>query len=157
MDSLENVSEEKLPNRCEFYSYLKDRYISERYYLHAINVWNVFKINAMGDYHNLYLKTDVLLLNDVFENFISTCLAYHELDPCHYKSSLGLSWGAILKMTEIELELISYIDIYLFIEKGEWEEEFLALLNDLLKQTINAYNVMDANNLYGREMSRYLP
>ena len=57
----------------------------------------------MGDYHNLYLKTDVLLLVDVFEKFISTCLEFFGLDPCHYVSSLGLSWDAMLKMTEIEL------------------------------------------------------
>ena len=72
----------------------------------------------MGDYHNLYLKTDVLLLADVFENFISTCLDYHALDPCYYFSSPVLSLGAMLKMTKIELDLISDTDMHLFIEKG---------------------------------------
>ena len=66
----------------------------------------------MGGYHNIYLKTDVLLLADVFEKFINTCLDYYGLNPC-----LGLSWDAILKMTEIELELISDIDMHLFFEK----------------------------------------
>ena len=75
-------------------------------------------MNAMGDYHDLYLKTDVLLLADVFEKFINTCLDYYGLDPCHYFSSPGLSWDAILKKIEIELELISDIDVHLFIEKG---------------------------------------
>ena len=71
----------------------------------------------MGDYHDLYLKTDVLLLANVFEKFISTCLDYYRLDPCHYFSSLGLSWDAMLKMIRLELELISDIDMHLFIEK----------------------------------------
>ena len=72
----------------------------------------------MSDYHDLYLKRDVLLLADVFEKFISTCLEYYGLDPCHYFNSPGLSWDAMLKMTEIELEPISDIDMHLFIEKG---------------------------------------
>ena len=71
----------------------------------------------MGDYHDHYLKKDVLLTH-VFEKFIDTCLKYYGLDPCHYFSSPGLSWGAMLKMTNIELEKISDIDKYLFIEKG---------------------------------------
>ena len=78
----------------------------------------MFKMNAMGDYQDLYLKTDVSLLADVFEKFISTCLEYYRLDPFHYFSSPGLSWDAMLKMTRIELELISHRDMYLFIEKG---------------------------------------
>ena len=87
-------------------------------YLRAVDVWNAFKMNTMGDYHDLYLKTDILLLADVFEKFINTCLEYYGLDPCHYFSSPGLSWHAMIKMTEIELELISDIDMYLFLEKG---------------------------------------
>ena len=92
MDSFKKFSEDKLPDRCEFFSSLKDKCISERDYSRAIDVWNVFKINAIGDYHDLYLKTDVLLLADVFEKFISTCLDYYGLDPCHYFSSPVLRW-----------------------------------------------------------------
>ena len=91
MDSFETFSEDKLPDRCEFYSFLKDKNISEKKYLTSINVWNTFKMNTMGDYHDLYLKTDVLLLADVFEKFINTCLEYYGLDPCQYFSSPGLS------------------------------------------------------------------
>ena len=69
------------------------------------------KKTTVGDYYDLYLKTDVLLLADVFEKFISTCLDYYGLDPCHYFSSPGLSWDVMLKMTRIELILISDIDI----------------------------------------------
>ena len=75
-------------------------------------------MNTMGHYHDFYLKTDVLLLADVFKKFINTCLKYYGLDPCHYFSSPGLSWDAMVKMTSIELELISNITIHLFIEKG---------------------------------------
>ena len=77
-----------------------------------------FGMKNMHDYHNHYLKKDVLLLADVFERFIGTCLKYYGLDPCHYFSSPGLSWDAMLKMTGIKLEKISDIDMYLFIEKG---------------------------------------
>ena len=72
----------------------------------------------MRDSHYHYLKIDVLLLADVFEKFIGTCLKYYELDPCHYFSSPGLSLGGMLKMTNVKLEKISDIDKYLFIEKG---------------------------------------
>ena len=72
----------------------------------------------MGDYYNHYLKKAVLLLPDVFENFIDTCLKFCGLDPCQYYSSPGLSWDVMLKMTGVKLEKISDIDKYLFIEKG---------------------------------------
>ena len=72
----------------------------------------------MCDYHDHYLKKDVLLLADVFEKLISKCIKHCELDPCHYFSSPGLSWDAMLKMTDVKLEKISDIDKYLFIEKG---------------------------------------
>ena len=99
-----------------FFSSLQDECISEKDYLRTINVWNVFKMNTMGNYHYLYLKTDVLLLVDVLEKIINTCLEYYELDPCHCFSSPGLSCDAMLKMTGIELKVISGIDMHLFIE-----------------------------------------
>ena len=72
----------------------------------------------MGDYHDLYFKINILLLLEVFENFIDTCLEYYRLDSCHCFSSPELSCDAMLKMTGIELELISETDMYLFVEKG---------------------------------------
>ena len=69
-------------------------------------------------FHDLHLKTDVLVLADVFEKFISICIEYYGLDPCHYFSSPVFSWDVMLKMTKIELELLSDIDMYLFIDKG---------------------------------------
>ena len=106
MDSFENIFDEKLPDRYDFFIYLKNEYVSETDYLYAINVWNTIKMNTMGDYRDLYFYTDVLLLGDVFEKFINTCSEYYGLDPCCYFSGPGLCWDAGLKMTGIELELI---------------------------------------------------
>ena len=117
MISFKKFSENKLPDKCEFFSSLKGKCISEKYYLKANNIWNVFKMNTMGDYHDFYLKTHVLLLADVFEKFISTCIDHYGLDSRHYFSSPGLSWDATLKMTGIELELISNINMHLFIAR----------------------------------------
>ena len=103
MDSFGKFSQDKLPDKCKFLSSLKDECTSEKDCLKAIDVWNLFKMNKMSDYHDLYLKNpDVLLLADVFEKFINTCLNYYGLYPCHYFSSPGLSWDAMFKVTEIE-------------------------------------------------------
>ena len=95
-----------------------DGHISFQDYLTCEKIWNKFDIKSMGDYHDHYLKKDVLLLAVVFGKFIDTCLNFYGLDPCHYFSSPRLSWDAILKMTGVKLEKISDIDKYLFIEKG---------------------------------------
>ena len=81
-------------------------------------IWDKFEMKNMGDYHDHYFKKDVLLLADVFKKFIDTCLKHYDLDPYHYFSSPGLSWDALLKVTDVKLEKISDIDKYLFIEKG---------------------------------------
>ena len=121
----------------------------------------------MGDYHDHYLKTDVLLLTDVFEKFINTCVKYYALDPCHYFSSPELSWNAMFKMTGIELEVISDIDMHLFIEKGM--RGGISYITKRYSKTNNKYMTdydsseesiyiiyLDANNLYGWGMSQYL-
>ena len=90
MDSFEKFSENKFPDRSKFFSSLKDECISEKDYENANSVWNAFKINSVGNYQNLYLKTDVLLLADVFQKFFKMCLDYYGLYPCHYFSSPGL-------------------------------------------------------------------
>ena len=100
----------------------------------------------VGDYHNHYLKKDVLLLTDVFGKFMDTCLKFHGVDPCHYLSSPGLSWYAMLKMTGVRLEKIVDIDMYLFIEKRIREEEFFTVLRDMLKQIKNTWKVMTLKN-----------
>ena len=128
----------------------------------------MFKINTMGDYHDLYLKTGVLLLANVFEKFINMCLDYYGLDPCHYFSSLGLSWDALLKTTRIELELISDTDMHLFIEKritggisyiakrhSKTNNNYIECYDSCKESKYITY--LDANNLYGWAMSQYLP
>ena len=129
MDSFKRFGEEKLPDKKCFYSSVKDGttgdngkkldgHINDEDYLTCKKIWNEFNMKNMGDYHDHYLKKDVLLLADVFEKFIDTCLKFYGLDPCHYFSSPGLSWDAMLKMTGVKLEKISDTDKYLFIEKG---------------------------------------
>ena len=107
-----------IPDIACFFNSLKDCNISEKEYQRAVNIWKIFKIKNLGEYHDLYLKLDVLLLGDVFEKFVDVCLNDYGLDPCHYYSSPGLSWDAMLKMTGIELEKVDNIDIHLFLQKG---------------------------------------
>ena len=116
MDSFNRFEETQLPNKEDFYSILNDENISDKDYEHAKRVWKTLGCKTMGDYHDYYLASDVLLLSDVFENFRKTCLEYYKLDPCHYFTSLGLSWDAMLKMTDIKLELMTDIDMFQFIE-----------------------------------------
>ena len=99
---LENISlVQKKKGKIDNDGKISDGYIIIEDYLVCEKIWNKFEMKNKGDYHDHYLKKDVLLLVDVFEKFISTCLKYYELDPCHYFSSPGLSWDAMLKMTGI--------------------------------------------------------
>ena len=118
MDSFEKFNKTELPTKEEFFSILNDEHITDKQYTHAQNVWNKFKLNNTGEYHDLYLKSDILLQADVFENFRKTCLQYYKLDPCHYFTSPGLSWDAMLKMRNIKLDLMTDIDMFQFMEKG---------------------------------------
>ena len=118
MDSFEKFDQMELPAKEQFYSILNDQHIANGEYDHARKVWKTFNIKTMGEYHDLYLKSDVLLLTDVFESFRKTCLQYYKLDPCHYFTSPRLSWDAMLKMTDIKLELMIDVDMYQFIKKG---------------------------------------
>ena len=118
MDSFEKFDQMELLTKDQFFSILNDQHITNDEYNHAKKAWKAFNIETMGEYHDLYLKSDVLLLADVFESFRKTCLQYYKLDPCHYFTSPGLSWDAMLKMTDIKLELMIDVDMYQFIEKG---------------------------------------
>ena len=117
---------------------------------------------------NIIFKKEVLLLADVFEKFIKACLTYYELDPCHYFSSPGLSWDAMLKMTDVKLEKIPDTDMYLFIEKGSRGR--ISYISKRYAKANNKYmsdyesnepskfiTYLDKNNLYGWSMSEYLP
>ena len=168
MDSFDRFNETKLPVQQDFYSILNNEHISDEQYKHAQNVWNTFNLKTMGDYHDLYLKSDILLLADVFENFRKTCLQYYKLDPCHYFTSPGLSWDAMLKMTDIKLELMVDIDMFQFIEKGmrggisyianRYGKANNKYMKNYDEKTPSKYIMyLDANNLYGWAMSQYLP
>ena len=129
MHSFKRFNEEKLPDKECFSRSVKNRatggngkkldgHINQKDYLTCNKIWNEFSMKNMSDYHDHYLKKDALSLADGFEKFIDTCLKFYGLDPCHYFSSPGLNWDAMLKMTGVKLEKISNIDKYLFIEKG---------------------------------------
>ena len=94
-----------------------DRHVSFKDYLTSKKIWDKFDMKDIGDYHDHYLKKDLLLLANVFEKFIDTYLKFYRLDPRHHFSYPGLSWDAMLKMAIVKLEKISDIDKYLFIEK----------------------------------------
>ena len=110
VSSIDKFSETQLPPKLTFYSRLNDEDISEEDYQHALNVWNTFNCKTIRDYHDLYLKSDVLLLADVFENFRASCLKRYNLDPGHYFTSPGLAWDACLKETGQELQLLHDYD-----------------------------------------------
>ena len=93
--------------------------ISDEDYKHAQNVYTELKCKDFGDYHWLYLKTDVLLLADVFENFRKMSLTHYKLDPANYLTAASLAWGAALLQTKIELKLISNQEILTMIEKAK--------------------------------------
>ena len=168
MDSFDKFHKTKLPMKEEFHSILSNEHITDKQYDHAQNVWKTFNLKTMGDYHDLYLKSDILLLADVFENFRVTCLQYYKLDPCNYFTSPGLAWDAMLKMTNVKLELLTDIDMFQFIEKGmrggtsyianrygKANNKYMKKYDE--KEPSKYIMYLDANNLYGWAMSQYLP
>ena len=118
MDTWERFSEISLPSKEDFYSNLNMEDISDIDYRHANNVFKVFKLENLGDYHDLYVLSDTLLLADVFNNFRDMCIKEYELDPAHFLSLPGLAWQACLKKTNIELELLTDYDMLLMVEEG---------------------------------------
>ena len=141
--------------------------ISDIDYRHANNVFKVFKLENLGDYHDLYVQSNMLLIADVFNNFRDMCLKEYELDPAHFLS-LGLAWQACLKKTNIELELLTDYDMLLMIEEGirggicHSIHRYAKANNKYMKNYTNneesSYiQYLDANNLYGWAMSKKLP
>ena len=142
-----------------FYNSLTEEDISKIDYTQAQRVFNHFDMADLEDYCNFYLLTDVLQLADVFENFRDVCLQYYGLDPAYNYTSPGLPWEAALKMTVLELELLTDIDQNLFIEEGIMGQ--MAMINHQHAPGMENYNLyikyLDANNLYGWGISQPLP
>ena len=168
MDSFDHFQETELPPIGKFYSSLSDESISKKNYQHAQEVWKTFNCENLGDYHDLYLKTDVTLLADVFQTFHRTCINAYKLDPLNYYTAPGLSWDSLLKYTAIELELLTDYDQHLFIEKGmrggiSMASKRHAKANNpgvpgyYPSEEHNHIMYYDANNLYGWAMSQPLP
>ncbi|XP_044010159.1 uncharacterized protein LOC122853803 [Aphidius gifuensis] len=168
IDSWEKFNEQQLPSKLDFYSQLYEEHITEIDYNHACNVWEKFHIKNLGEYSDLYLRTDVLLLADIFDNFRYFCLKTYELDPAHYFTLPGLSFNAMLKFTEIELELITDADKLLFIEGGIRgglsqcshrhviaNNKYISEYNPNIEDSYLMY--FDVNNLYGFAMASTLP
>ena len=118
MDSWEKFDETVLPPKKAFYSNLNLQNISDEDYVHVQKIWDVFNIKNPGEYHDLYVQSDTLLLADVYENFRNMCLEKYQLDLAYFVSALGLAWQACLKKTGVKLELLTDIDMLSMIEKG---------------------------------------
>ena len=118
MDSWERFDETSLPDQEAFRSELNLEDITEEDYAHGQKVWKKFVIKNLGEYHDLYVQSDTLLLADVFESFRNKCIEIYELNPAHFLSAPGLVWQACLKKTEVELELLTDFDMLLMVEKG---------------------------------------
>ena len=166
--SIDKLKETKLPSKEAFYSKFYDEEITDKDYEHALNVWNTFNCQTIQDYHDLYLKSVVLLLADVFENFRKTSLEYYKLDPCHYYTVPGLSWDACLKLTKQELQLLTDYDMLMMFEQGirggisfiskryaEANNKYMKDYDEKKPSTFIHY--LDANSLYGWAMTKKLP
>ena len=113
MDNWERSDETSLPNKESFYSSLNMENIDDIDYRHGNNVFKKFKLKNLGEYHDLSVQSDTLLLADVFENFRNMCIKVYELDPAHFLSLPGLAWQACLKKTNVKLELLTDYDMLL--------------------------------------------
>ncbi|XP_015783859.1 uncharacterized protein LOC107361535 [Tetranychus urticae] len=168
MDSWERFEERKLPSIDKFYSNLSLKTIDQQTYDRLGAIWKHFKCKNLGDFHDVYLKVDVLLLTAIFQNFRATSLAQFGLDPCHYFSTPGLTWDASLKFTGMELDLLTDIDMILMIENqirggiscamsrhAKANNQFSEEYNPEEPTSFIAY--LDVNNLYGYALSDVLP
>ena len=169
MSNWDRFSETKLPPKSKFYSKLSESHISADAHKHGQAVWKAFECKHLGDYHDLYMKTDVLLLADVFENFRQICMESYELDPAHYFTTPNFAWDAMLKKTGVTLELLTDYDMYLMVEQGlrggiamithrHAEANNPQMKDKYDPEKEHSYiSYLDANNLYGQAMVQPLP
>ena len=165
---LEKNDETSLQPKEDFCIELNLEDISDEEYAHTQKVWNVFEIKNRGEYHDLYVNSDTLLLANVFESFRNKCLEIYELDPIYFVSAPGLAWQACLKKTEVKLELITDYDMILMIEKGirggicQATHRYAKSNNKYMKNydknsELSYIEYLDANNFHGCAMSQKLP
>ena len=168
MDSSKKFNETSLPSKEDFYSNLSMNNIDDIDYRHGNNVFKRFELENLGDYHDLYVQRDTLLLADVFENFRDMCIKEYELDPAHFLSLPVLAWQACLKKTNIELELLTDYDMLLMVEERlrggichsihRYAKVNNKYMKNYNKDEESSYiQYLDANNLYGWAMSKKLP
>ncbi|KAF4526818.1 hypothetical protein B566_EDAN015145 [Ephemera danica] len=162
LDNLDKLKETCLPPKKEFRNKLTDEDISDEDYQHAKNVWNTFKCKNLGKYLAIYLKADVVLLTDVFEEFRAVCLRAYELDPCWYYTAPSSAWDAALKYTRVKFDLIQDQDIIEMVERiirgcvsqcskryAEARNQY-TIANHKPEHGSNCIAYLDANNLYKR-------
>ena len=168
MNNWDKFNDTELPKKKYFYSKLYDEHITEGEYEITNLVWNIFQLKYMGEYHDLYLKTEVLLLTDAFEHFRNLCMKYYELDPAYYMTLPRFAWDAMLKKTKITLDLVHDQDMYEMIGKGKrggvcqvgskYAKANIKYMKSYNQDIISSYSMyIDANNLYGLAMSMKLP
>ncbi|XP_018406268.1 PREDICTED: uncharacterized protein LOC108782483 [Cyphomyrmex costatus] len=168
VDNVERLNDTLLPPRESFHSSLTGDTVSESDYAHAENVWQRFSVRTLGEYSDLYLKTDVLLLADVFENFRDSCVASYGLDPAHYYTLPGFTWDAMLKHTRVKFELLTDIDMVMFVERGirgglsQCSGRYARANNKYMQvydpsEPSSYLMYYDVNNLYGWAMCQPLP
>ena len=168
MDNWERFNETSLPSKESFYSDLNMENIDDIDYGHGNNIFNKFKLNNLGEYHDLYVQSDTLLLADVFENFRNKCLEVYQLDPAHFLSLPGLAWQSCLKKTNIKLEILTDYDMLLMVEEGirggichsihRYVKANNKYMNNYDENEESSYiQYLDANNLNGWAMSQKLP
>ena len=168
MDGWDKFDETILPPKKEFYNKLNLEDITDEDYKHAQKVWDTFNIKNFGEYHDLYVQSDTLLLADIYENFRNVCINICELDPAHFLSAPGLAWQACLKKTKIKLDLLTDINMLLMIEEGirggicQAIHHYATANNKYMKNynkniILTFLQYLDASNLYGWAMSKKLP
>ena len=168
MDNCERFNEMSLPSKDSFYSNLNMENIDDIDYRHGNNVFKRFKLKNLGEYHDLYVQSDILLLAGDFENFRNKCLEVYELDPAHFLSLPGLAWQACLKKTNVKLELLTDYDMLLMVEEGirggichsihryaKANNKYMENYDENKESSYIQY--LDTNNLYGWAMSQKLP
>ena len=118
MDSFARFDESRLSSQDAFFSKQSNSACSDTECAHATRVWAAFECESIAEYHDIYLKCDVLFLTDLFEKFRATCLAHYNLDDVHYYTAPVLAWDAALRMSRVDLELITDVNMYHFIENS---------------------------------------